>query len=108
LAIQDGLRRYAPDQRLLFVGPEGEPSTLQMYFMMSLLAYPRPVSGVFCGEPRKSDTYVREKMPRSDAVAGVIFYKTDPGQSAAGGTRLASGLYISPHSGADIWESFCR
>jgi hypothetical protein len=108
LLVENSLRRYAPDKSLLFVGPANEPSTLRVYYTISHLAYPRPVAAVFCGEPGKSRTSAVESVPRSSEIAGLIFFETDPGPWAAGGTRVTSSLYISPHNGADPWESFCR
>ena len=108
LLVENSLRRYAPDQRLLFVGPAGEPSTLRVYYTISHLAYPRPVAAIFCGEPGKSRTSAVERVPRTTQIGGLIFFETDPGPWAAGGTRVTSRLSISPYKGADPWESFCR
>ncbi len=108
LLVEDSLRRYALDKRFLFVGPAGEPSTLRVYFTISHLAYPRPVAAVFCGETGKSGTRTIESVPRSSEMAGLIFFKTDPGPWAAGGSRVTSGLYISPNNFAGTWESFCH
>ncbi|MFY9725189.1 MAG: hypothetical protein WB579_13485 [Bryobacteraceae bacterium] len=106
--VEGGLRRYGPQQRLLFVGPAGDSSTLRVYFTVAYLAYPRPVAAIFCGERGKSRTSTMEKLPRSTEIAGVIFFDTDPGRWAAGGTQVTSRLYIAPYSGAGSWESFCR
>src|ERR1017187_4565440 len=94
LAVEDRLRRYAADQRLLFVGPAGEPSAARVHFTISQLAYPRPVAAIFCGEPGKSRTRAVEGVPRSAEMAALIFYRTDPGPWAAGGTRVAPQLYL--------------
>jgi hypothetical protein len=108
LLIENSLRRYAPDRRLLFVGPASEPSTLRVFYTILHLAYPRPVAAIFCGKPGQGPTSPMQSPPRSAEIAGLIFFETDPGPWAAGGTRLTSKLYISPHHGAGPWESFCR
>ena len=107
--LEAGLRGYRRDQALLFVGPAKESFTVQAYYTMMYLAYPRPLPAVICGEPGKSQTVALEEgMSRSVEIGGVLFFETDPGPWAAGGTRITPKLYISPHTGPASWESFCR
>ena len=108
VACRKQLAELRFDKRLLFVGPAGEPSALRVYYTISHPAYPRPVAAIFCGEPGKSRTSAIERAGRSAEIAGLIFFETDPGPWAAGGTRVAPSLYISPHNGAGTWDSFCR
>ncbi|MGB9458488.1 MAG: hypothetical protein WCB12_20735 [Bryobacteraceae bacterium] len=108
LLVKDGLRRYGPHQRLLFVGPARESSTLRVYFTIAYLAYPRPVAAIFCGEAGESRAFTMEKAPRSAEIAGLIFFDTGPGRWAVGGTQVTSKLYMAPNNGAASWESCCR
>ena len=108
LLVENSLRSYASDKRLLFVGPAGEPSALRVYYTISHLAYPRPVAAIFCGEPGKSRTSAIEKSRPFRRNCRTNLFETDPGPWAAGGTRVAPSLYISPHNGAGTWDSFCR
>jgi hypothetical protein len=108
LVVEGSFRKYATDQRFLFVGPASEPSTLRVYYTIAHLAYPRPVAAIFCGQPGKSPTKKMESVPSSSKMAGLIFYKTDPGGWSGGGTRVTPELYISLHNFAGTWESFCH
>jgi len=105
--VEEALSQIARDQPILFVGPHQDQSVAsQIYFTVAVLAYPRPVSAVYCREPGKASSDVR-RTPPSAGIGGVIFFASNPGPSASG-TWITPRLYLSPYQGAVPWESFCR
>jgi hypothetical protein len=104
--IEQALRPFPDNQPLLFIGPDVEPFWGQTFFAISCLAYLRPVSAIRCSGPGKISDVIN-KVPVSSEIAGLIFFKVDPGRWAAGGKRVTPTLYIAPNRGARPWESYC-
>src|SRR5581483_5275393 len=107
-SLKKALDRFGSDESLLFIGSSKEPFTLQVYYTVLTLAYPRRVGAVICGEIGKTEDSIIGTVPGLADIRGLIFFDVDPGFHALGGERLAPKLYISGHQGAASWRSFCR
>lgn len=104
--IENGLSRFPPNSRLLFVGPSREQFITQVYYTVSYLAYPRAAGGMFCSGPAEGTLI--ELVPPGAPIDGIVYFETDPGPAAANGTHLLPNLYLVPHNGPVAWKSLCR
>jgi len=105
-SVEESLRRFAPGQRLLFVGPAAEASTLRVYYSIAYLAYPRPVSAVFCRRTSGGATILNPTRDgdASAAIGGLIVYHLESRQGAG---QLGPVLSLTAAGGTSPWQSYC-
>ncbi len=105
--VEQALRSFAKDQALLFVAPAKEPFTMQVYYTIQYLAYPRPVAAVICAEPGNGPSTTVKESAAPAGIAGLIFFEVSPGPRAGGGTAVGAKMHVTPYTGMDPWQSFC-
>ena len=104
-SVRQALARVPEKDAIVFVGPGEDPKLTETLFTVSLLALPHQVGGLRCLEG------AAEMMVPLDAdqkITAVVFYRWEPGTTAA--ERLAPQLALLriPPRGADRpWTSFC-
>src|SRR5262249_55807090 len=97
--VETALTLYPPGKSLMYVAPDKDPFSMQVFFTIAYLAYPRPMSAVLCDERGKPPANIIYRTPQSDEIGGVVFYVTDPGRLTSVGGRITPKLFIAPHKG---------
>jgi len=102
--LETAINAYPPGGPLLFITTAKEPAAVQVYYTVSYLAYPRPVSAVICGS---TEFPTIERFSPSSEIDGLIFFALTPSGNTPA-ERVTPRLLMSPHHGPALWQSFCR
>jgi len=104
VTVEEVFQPWRKEASFLFVAPARDPASLQMYYLMIGLAYPRQVGAVLCSEGLHATHQEIPKIATGRPLDGLIFFETS---AVPGASRIGSKLSISPHTGVSSWQSFC-
>lgn len=100
------LGNLPPEQMILFVGPQNEPSFILTYYLVSYLAWPRRVSAVQCGDPGQPPVLMF--LPQEQgSVLSVLYYFLEPPPWIGPGQAIGPRLRLIPASEIREWIWYC-
>jgi hypothetical protein len=104
-AVARALASLPADAAVVFAGPASDPSFTQILFMVSYLALPRQVGGLYCSE-KGGPSYALVPLDADQRVSAVLFFRQPP---TAPAETILPGLSLLrlPAHAPFPWTSLC-